>query len=116
MEVTELLNRKHWKIKTINGGVVSITHRENDFFIKHGDMICLCPLQWFVIGGNLDDFNDRSSKDNQSCIALGMMNPQTEMSLLSIHIDTDELEAIKSDSVLSKYLDIGMLDKTDCLF
>ena len=115
MKVTELLNRKHWEIKTINGGVVSITHRENDFFIKHGDMISQCPLQWFVIGGNLDEFNERSSKNNQSCITLGMMNPQTEMSLLSICIDTDELEAIKSDSVLSKYLNIGILDKIDCL-
>jgi hypothetical protein len=116
MQITELLKRKHWIIKTQNGGDVSITQREDDFCIKHGDMIAQCPHEWFVVGGNIDSFNERSSKDNQSCISLGMGNPETGFSLMSIWLDISELADIESDDVLSKFLDIGQLDKEDCVF
>ena len=116
MQITELLNRKHWIIKTKNGGKVSITQREDDFFIKHGDMSSQCPHKWFVVGGNLDSFNERSSKDNQSCISLVMRNPESAFSLLSVWLDINELADIESDDVLSKFLDIGQLDKDDCVF
>jgi hypothetical protein len=116
MQITELLKRKHWIIKTQNGGEVSITQREDDFFIKHGDMTSQCPHEWFVIGGNLDTFNEQSSKDSQSFIYLGMGNPETGFSLLSIWLDINELADIESDDVLCKFLNIGLLAKEDCVF
>jgi hypothetical protein len=116
MENQNISERKNWIIKTLKGGEVSITYRENDFFIKHGEAISQCPHEWFSIGGNIDTFNTLYSPDNQSSIAVGFGNPDTGLSLLHISINTSELENIKADDFLSKYLNIGKLDKEDCIF
>lgn len=116
MQTQESLGRKNWTIKTLKGGEVNITFREDDFFIKHGEAIAQCPHDWFVIGGNVDTFTPIFSADNQSAISLGMGNPATGLSLLSISIDMRELENIEADEFLNKYLDYGKLDKDDCIF
>lgn len=116
MQVTDVFERKMWVFRTNKGGVVTVTKRETDFFIKHGDMTSQCPHEWFGVVGNVDKWNDLSSENNQSCIALEMANPETESSLMSIWLDVNELANIETDDVLRQFLNIGKLDKEDCVF
>ncbi|KGJ88370.1 hypothetical protein [Colwellia psychrerythraea] len=116
MKKYEFMGSTNWIFTTQKGDEVTVVYRESDFLIKHNEMTSQCPHAWFVISGNIDEFNSLSRQDNQSIVSVGMCNPDTGLSLLHIAIDTSELESIEADSFLNKYLTVGKLDKEDCIF